>query len=417
MRLNVVEIIVPKHLGRDYRWLLASSWVTNIGDGIALAAGPLLVASQTDEAFLVALAATVQWLPPLLFGLYAGALSDRLNRRTIVLSVNIIRVVVLTALALAVATDAVSIVVVLVSLFALGTAEVFADNTSGTLVPMLVHRDDLAIANARIQAGFITVNQMAGPPLGALLFALGYAFPFVTQATLVLAGVLLVSRVAIPPSTRAPESLGKVRHDVAEGFRFVVRTPAVRTLVLTGFAFCLMSGAGWSVLVIYASERLGLGAVGFGLLTTVGAVGGLLGTTTYGWLTRRFSLASLMRVGLVVETFTHLALALTTIPWVAMVVFFFFGAHDFVWGTTSTTIRQRVVPTELQGRVGSVNLVGVYGGLVLGSAIGGVVAQTFGVAAPFWMAFVGAAVFVILVWRQLHHLSAEPAEQAAVSPA
>ena len=74
---------------------------------------------------------------------------------------------------------------------------------------------------------------------------------------------------------------------------------------------------------------------------------------SYGWLTRRISLGNIMRIGLIIETFTHLALALTSSPCVAMPVFFVFGAHAFVWGTTSITIRQRAVPTELQGRVGA----------------------------------------------------------------
>jgi len=159
------------------------------------------------------------------------------------------------------------------------------------------------------------------------------------------------------------------------------------------------------VLVLYATQRLGLGEVGFGLLTTVSAVGGLLGTLAYGRITRHVSLGNLMRVGLVVETFTHLALAITTNPWVAMVIFFVFGAHAFIWGTTSITVRQRAVPGELQGRVGSVNLVGVYGGLVAGAAIGGVLAQQYGVTAPFWFAFAGSAVFVVLIWGQLAHIA------------
>ena len=159
------------------------------------------------------------------------------------------------------------------------------------------------------------------------------------------------------------------------------------------------------MLVLYATERLGLGEVGFGLVTTVTAVGGLAGTASYGWITRRVSLGDLMRIGLVIETLTHLALALTTSPWVAMPVFFVFGAHAFVWGTTSVTVRQRAVPLPLQGRVGSVNVVGVFGGLVLGSAIGGALAQHFGVTAPFWFAFAGSAVFVVLIWRQLRHVA------------
>lgn len=405
---RLVETVVPRRLGTDFRWLLASSWTSNLGDGIALAAGPLLVASQTDQEFLVALAALLQWAPPLLFGLYAGALTDRLDRRLIVVTVDLARCGVLVVLASAVATGHVSVGLVLGSLFLLGTAEIFADNASGTLLPMIVARDDLAIGNARLQTGFITVNQLAGPPLGAALFAAGMAWPFAMQAVLVLLGAVLISRLSVGrPELGSREGVPdrRVRADIVEGFRWVRHHAAVRTLVLTIFTFNITFGAAWSVLVLYASERLGLGAVGFGLLTTIAAVGGLLGTLAYGWITRRVSLGNLMRVGLVIETLTHLALAITTVPWVAMAIFFVFGAHAFIWGTTSVTVRQRAVPTALQGRVGSVYTVGIFGGLVAGAGIGGVLAQAYGVTAPFWFAFAGSAVFVVLIWRQLAHIA------------
>lgn len=403
---RVVEALVPARLGGSFRWLLASSWVSNLGDGMALAAGPLLVASQTHDPLLVALAVLLQQLPWLVFGLFAGALADRLDRRLLVITADLVRAVVLVLLSVAVLRDVVSVAVVLAALFVLGTAEVFADTTSSTLLPMIVARDDLAVANARIMSGFITVNQLAGPPIGAALFAAAMAFPFLGQAMLVTLGALLVSRVALPAHGRSvAEGSGHVGRDIAEGVRWVVGHAAVRTLVLTILIFNITFGAAWSVLVLYADQRLGLGPVGFGLLTTVSAVGGLAGTFSYGWITRRVSLADLMRIGLVFETFTHLALALTTEPLLAMAIFFLFGAHAFVWGTTSVTVRQRAVPTELQGRVGSVNMVGVYGGLVAGSAIGGLVARQWGVTAPFWFAFVGSAVFVVAIWRQLQHIA------------
>jgi predicted MFS family arabinose efflux permease len=402
---SIVDLVAPRRFGAGFRWLIASSWVSNLGDGIAIAAGPLLVASMTHDPILVALAALLQWLPPLVFGLYAGALADRRDRRLIIVTVDLLRAIVLVLLTLAVATDVVSIWLVLVAMFLLGTAEVFADNTSATLMPMLVERDDLAVANARLTSGFITVNQLAGPPIGAALFALGHAIPFATQAALVALGAVLVSRVALPPHGRGPAPDTHIRHDIAEAFRWVLHNAAVRTLVLTIFVFNITFGAAWSILVLYATERLGMGPIGFGLLTTVSAVGGLIGTLSYGWITRRVSLGNLMRIGLVFETFTMLALALTTTPWVAMLIFFAFGAHAFIWGTTSLTVRQRTVPTELQGRVGSVNLVGVFGGLVIGSGIGGVLAQHWGVTAPFWFAFVGSAVFVVLIWSQLAHIA------------
>ncbi|WP_029287546.1 MFS transporter [Cellulomonas sp. HZM] len=402
---RLVETVAPARLGTAFRWLMASSWTSNLGDGISIAAGPLLVASLTQDPFLVALAATLQWLPPLLFAPLAGAITDRLDRRAIVVRVDLFRTVVLTALAATVWSGHVSIGLVLATLFVVGTAEVFADNASATLLPMLVHRDDLATGNSRLQTGFITLNQLAGPPIGAALFAAAHVLPFGVQAITVALGALLVTRVVLPPVDRGPAPSTHVRHDIAEGFRWVRHHAAVRTLVVTIFTFNITFGAAWSVLVLYASQRLGLGAVGFGLLTTLSALGGLVGTVSYGWITRRVSLADLMRIGLVIETLTHLALALTTTPWVALVIFFVFGAHAFVWGTTSITIRQRAVPTALQGRVGAVNLVGVYGGLVIGSTIGGALARHWGVTAPFWFAFVGSALFVVLIWRQLRHVA------------
>ena len=152
---------------------------------------------------------------------------------------------------------------------------------------------------------------------------------------------------------------------------------------------------------------------GFGWLTTSSALGGLVATSAYGFLERTVGMANLMRVGLVLETLTHLALALTTAAWVALVVMFVFGAHAFVWGTTSVTVRQRAVPEELQGRVSSVYMIGMVGGMLVGTPIGGVLARHWGITAPMWFGFVGSAVLVLLMWRTLGHIvhDTEPAAE------
>jgi predicted MFS family arabinose efflux permease len=404
---SVPEAIAPERLGRPFRWLLASSWTSNLGDGVSLAAAPLLVATATHDPFLVAMAVVLQRLPWLLFGLFAGVVADRVDRRRIILVVHTGRAVVLAALSAAILLDRAGVGVVLVAMFVLGTAETFADTTATTLLPMLVDPDDLAIGNARIMAGFVTVNQLVGPPLGAALFAFGHAVPFLVEGGCMLAAAVLSSRIALPRLVRDGRAAGRshVRRDIAEGMRWLWHNPAVRTLAITIVTFNVTFGAAWSVLVLYAIERLHAGEVGFGLLTTASAVGGLLGTVTYGWLAARLRLGDLMRIGLIIETLTHLSLALTTDTWVALVIMFVFGAHAFVWGTTSTSIRQRAVPHELQGRVSSVYLIGVQGGIVVGSAIGGVIADAFGVTGPFWFAFVGSALLVLLLWRQLVHVA------------
>jgi MFS family permease len=416
MSRSLVETVLPARLGTSFRWLLGSSWVSNIGDGIILAAGPLLVASETREPLLVALAWTLQYLPTMLFGLLAGVVADRVERRRLIVLANLTRVGLLAVLATTVATGEVNIAVVLVSIFLLGTAETFADTTTATVLPMLVAKRDLGIANARLVAGLVTLNQLVGPPVGALLFGLGRAYPFVTQLVCVAVSVLLVLRIQLPEHGRAKGGdRVSIRSDVREGVLWVWRHAAVRTLVLTIVTFNVTFGAAWSVLVLYSLERLQMGEIGFGLLTSALACGGILGTLSYGWLERHVSLGNIMRVGLIIETLTHLVLALNTLPWVALSVFFVFGAHAFVWGTTSQSVRQRAVPTGFQGRVQGVYMIGVTGGIVVGSVIGGVVADRWGVTGPFWFAFVGSAIFLALIWRQLVHVAHADAEIVASS--
>lgn len=408
------ETVAPARLGRGFRWLLASAVVTNVGDGVALAAGPLLVASQTRDPFLVSLAFLAGFLPALLFGFVAGAAADRLDRRRIVIWVNLARAGVLAALAATIVADVVNIAVVLLALFALGSAEIFADVGSSSLLPRLVRRDDLAIANARLSGAHLLTNQLLAPPVGAFLFAAGMAIPFAVDAICFALGAVLVSRMIVNPASGTERSSPGVRAELVEGFRWLRSHPPMRTLVLTIVAFNVTFGAAWSVLVLYAGERLGMDAVGFGLITTAMAIGGIIGTTSYGRLAARFSLGDIMRVGLLIETGTHLVLALTSSAAVALATFVVFGAHAFIWGTTATTVRQRAVPDALLGRITGVYTVAVFGGIVVGTPIGGLLARQLGITAPFWFGFIGSAILVMVLWREFAHI-AHDREQPATA--
>ncbi|CAN5573962.1 MFS transporter [soil metagenome] len=401
---RLIDIAVPDRLGTNFRWLLSSAVVNNMGDGVALAAGPLLVASLTRDPFLVSMALMVQWLPMLFFGIIGGVIADRVDRRRMVVLVNLGRVAVLVTLVALIVSGTVNIALVLGILFLLGTAETFADSASSTLLPSLVAKRDLGIANARMQGGFLLTNQLVAPPIGAFLFVAGMALPFATNAAAFALGALLISRISGTMRSER-ESVTSIRADMAEGIRWLIGHPPMRTLALTIFAFNVTYGAAWAVLVLYALEQLGMSEVGFGLLTTAIAVGGIVGIVSYGSLERRFSLANIMRVGLLIETGTHLVLALTTSQLVALATMVVFGAHAFVWGTTSTVVRQRAVPNALLGRVGGVYRVAIVGGLVIGAPVGGVLASTFGITAPFWFGFVGSAMLVVLLWRQFEHIA------------
>ena len=241
--------------------------------------------------------------------------------------------------------------------------------------------------------------------MGAFLFAIGSVVPFATQAVLVALSVLLVARIATPKGPVRDVEGTHVLRDIAEGVRWLVHHDAVRTLAIVIVAFNVTWGAAWSVLVLYALDHLHMSPVGYGLLTTAAAVGGLVSTTAYGWIERHVDLATVMRVCLLLEVLSHAAFALTTSGTVAMAIMVVFGAYAFVWGAVSTTVRQRATPTALQGRVSSVYMVCVFGGLVVGQALGGWIAEHWGLTAPFWFGFVGAGITLALVWRQLAYVA------------
>lgn len=400
---RIVDVIAPPRLGRSFRWLLSSALINNLGDGVVIAAGPLLVASQTRDPFLVSLALVMQYLPVFLFGFVGGVFADRVDRRRMVIVADLCRALVMAALVVTIVTGTVNIGLVLAAMFALGTAEVFADSASSTLIPGVVARDDLGLANSRMQGAFLLTNQLLTPPIGAFLFAAGMALPFAANAACFVLGAVLISRVVTTPRPRPEQGSGFVA-DLVEGLRWLSAHPPMRTLTLTILAFNVAFGAAWSVLVLYATDRLGMDEVGFGLLTTAIAIGGVLGTVAYGPLERRFSLADIMRVGLLIETVTHFVLAVTTSQALVLITFVVFGAHEFIWGTTSTIVRQKAVPDELLGRVGGVYRVAIVGGLVVGTPLGGLLAKGFGLTAPFWFGFMVSGLLVILLWREFEHI-------------
>ena len=328
------DLIAPRRLGPDFRWLLASSWTSNLGDGIALAAAPLLIASLTPSPVLVAAGAMMQFLPWLLFGLLAGAVADHHDRRRLVMLANGLRAVIVAVLVVFLVTGQATVWMVLTTAFLYGTAEVFADSAGSTLLPMLVKPADLGIGNARMQAGYLVANQLAGPPLGAFLFALGSFWPFVLQVLCVALAVLLISRIARTPVPQHPDdSRGSKGHAIREGLRWLRHNAPVRTLVIIILVFNVTWAAPWGVLVLYATEYLGMGPVGYGALTTASAVGGIIAVFSFGWLEKHVSFATLMRVCLSLEVLMHLGFALTTSPAVAIAHKFGFGQYALGWAT------------------------------------------------------------------------------------
>jgi predicted MFS family arabinose efflux permease len=291
------------------------------------------------------------------------------------------------------------VALVYVALFVVGTMETLADSASTALLPALVPAEQLPRANARLIGGYLVANQLLAPPLGAALFVAAAAVPFGVNAATFLVAAALIATLRIPPQQREPGPRAPLRRDVMTGMRVLLRHPVLRML---GLCLCLMNVtlmAAFSILVLYARERLGLDEVGFGLLLAASAVGGIAGSAVTVRLQERFGVAMLLRTGLVVETCTHLSLALARTPWVAITTMVVFGAHASVWGALTLSWRQRVVPDALRGRVNSCYFLFAVGGSAIGALLGGLVAGALGVTAPFWLAFAGMSVLTVVAWR------------------
>lgn len=376
-------------LGRGFWTLFSASFLANLSDGIFSIALPLLAVSLTKEPGLVAGVAVASRLPWLVFALIAGALADRLDRRRTMILVDAGRVILLGGLTIAVLADAATIWLLYLVAFVLGCFETMFDTAASSMLPNVVGKDRVVAANSRLNAVELTMNQFVGPPIGGFLAAMGIASAFGTSAAGYLGALLCL--VTLQGSFRAQRSgpPTSIRSEIRDGLHYLAHHRLLRTMAFVVGPMNLASTAVFAVLVLYvvAPGPLGLDPVGFGLLITsvaVGTVAGtLLATRIERWLGRAnlfvACIASLLVFDLV--WFVPNPLAIGVILAVSGTLG---GAFNVVFGS----IRQRIVPNHLLGRVmASFRLIS-WGSLPLGALLGGIIAQTFGVPAVF----IGAAI-------------------------
>jgi MFS family permease len=401
-------------------------------------AAPLLVASMTSSPLVVSGAVFAFSLPWLLFSLLSGGLVDRLDRRRVMVVVDWIRAAAIGTLGVAVALDRGSVGLLYAVVFLIGTGETLFRAASMSVLPSVVRPEQLERANGRLSGARTVVHDMVAGPLGGLLFATAAATPFLLDAgsfaisaalLSLLAGTFRASPAASPavpmvtppavpagvePGVAAPRT--SLRTEIAVGVRWLLAHRLLRTLaVLMGLLNVTLTAA-LSILVLLATQRLGLGSVGYGLLFTALAVGGLLGALVGNWLVRRVTASVTLRVGLLIETGFHLTVALSASPIVVGAAFAAFGVHASLWTIVGTSIRQRLTPPEMLGRVNSAYLFIVAGGNAVGALLGGVVATHFGLVAPYWIGFVVAALVTAATWRVFDRRTIAAAYAPATTP-
>lgn len=356
-----------------------ASTISNLGDGVVLAALPLLAASVSDDPAAVAGMTAAGTLPWLLFGLVAGAVVDRVDRVRLMRAVDIVRAITLIVVALTVAADQASLPLLYLCVFALGTAETLFDSAAMAVLPAVVPAEELETANGRLFGAQLAANSFVGPPLGGLLFAAAAALPlFVDAATFLLSAVVLLTvRV-----TTLERSLSQsVMADVAEGLRFIWSHAAIRAFAIGAGVVNLAFTAANAILVLFARQELGLRGTGFGLLLAGGAVGGVAGTVVAGRVARALGRRTAVLASVVGFAGSLALLAATSTPVVAGVALAGFGLCGEVWNVIAVSYRQSVVPERLLGRVMATYRVIAYGAFPVGAVLGGGLAQAAGLRA------------------------------------
>ncbi|WP_354181888.1 MFS transporter [Arthrobacter sp. UYP6] len=368
-------------LGRGFTLLWGANAASNLADGLAFVSMPLLAASLTDDPRWVAGLASVYALVRLLVALPVGVWIDRADRRTLLAVANVLRGGAVLALALCIQLGVGSLLLLYIAFALIGTLESAADNASVSLIPGLVPDRDLDRANSRISATQIIADEFAGPPLGGLLFAGAAAVPIFAMGGLWAGAGFLVLALpkrftATASSTAGPgQRRASVWADAGVGARWLRGNRVVGSLALIGALASVGYMLPFSILVLFAQQRLAVDAAGYGLILAVSALGGLVGSFTAPRIRSRIGYRWTIAASLLTGAASLLALAATENSVVAALLLAVYIHHAVVWGICATSLRQRLVPDELRGRVNAASRVLGLLGLALGSALGGVLAQ------------------------------------------
>ena len=385
-------------------WL--SGFLADFGDGVRLAAFPLLAAQLTRSPAAVAAVTAVQGLPWLLLGGGLGVVVDRTDRRRLMVTVDLARAAVIMALAAAILAHGAGLWLIYLTAFVTGAGSALRDTAAVTCVPRLVQPDRLERANARVIAGQIVGNELAGPAAGGWLFGLAAVLPFAVNAgTLGIAVLLLLTLPGVfapPPADRAaePGARSSFWRDFTEGVRWLWQHPDMRDVTIVAGLVSALDAAWFAVLVLFVVGDLHQQPGAYGLLLAIGALVGVAIGGIGAVLTRRLGPWRSLLLGGVAMAASQAGLGLTGNVVVAAAMLFISSGAWALFNMTAVTMRQRQVPAALLGRVSSLFGTVTRGAEALGAVAGGALAATAGIRAPMLVGAPPLAVAVtVLAWR------------------
>lgn len=372
-------------LGKNFSKLLASASASSLGDGVRYTAIPLLAASYTRNPLLLSTVGVASGLPWLLFSLPLGAISDRRSRRSLMITSHTARAAAGGLFVLALALKVHNMALVVAFTLLLGTFEVLFESSSQAALPMLVAPDDLNRANSRLSGSIMLCDEFVGPPLGAALFGVFAALPFLFDAgSFAVAALLLVAIPLTFTPDRQDAGAGQtLRQDIREAANWLWHSGLIKRTIISATALNLVRSGTLAILVLYALQILHTGKLGFGLLSTTLAAGSLLGATLSG-RTLRYVPERLLLLGApALIGADYLLMGFIQQAFVVGAGMALLGLLTMIWNIVAISTRQRLTPNNLMGRVASLSRFVSWGATPVGAVLGGVAARLAGLPAPF----------------------------------
>jgi MFS family permease len=396
--------------------LWASSATSNLSEGISMVAFPLIAVRLTDSPAEVAGVAVAAQVPTLLLGLVAGGLADRLDRRLTMLTVQLLRLAVVGTLAVVALANALSMPILYLAAFVIGSGEAFFDTNAQSILPSVVGRGQVVTANARLFAVETIANSFVGPPLGGLLIALSVpiALGGATIGFAIAALGLLLMSGRFRAERQGSDSSSLAR-DIGEGIRYLLRHRLLLTLSLMVALGRAGSAGFFALLALYAVAPgpMGLSEPGYGLLLVAFGAGSIAGSVVTGRAVARLGRPNVLVTSTVVFGFGILLPAITTDARIVGAGFFVAGIAVMSWNVTNVSLRQSILPGHLMGRVHATHrVIATLAGLV-GAAAAGVIGEAFGLPVVFAIGaavvFVGVAGRLIVTDARIQAAEAEAA--------
>ena len=384
---------MSKKLGSSYWKLWSATAISNLGDGVSMVAYPWLASAVTRSPILIAAAGFASRLPWLVFTLHAGVLTDRFDRRKLIVAMDFMRGILTVFVGLVVyfnkdsfpALDQLTSITnletnwpiyftLLITAFLFGLAEVLRDNSAQTLMPSVVDKENLETANGRMWSAESLTNSFIGPPLGSLLIGMAIFIPFFFDATSFFFAVALIASLKgtfRPVSDEKPREKINFKAEIKEGYVWLWAHPLLRPMAII---LGSMNGIGTmvgAVYILFAQEVLHTSVFTFAILGTAGAVGGTIGGILAPKVSAKIGSGPSLSLALAAAPLGALVIGVTSswqIVWVVTVVESFVA---ILWNTITVSLRQSIIPTHLLGRVNSVYRFFAWGSIPIGMFVGG----------------------------------------------